>query len=315
VSSKQPGAGIAHRRTLVTGGTGFIGAQLWRRLADLGAEVHVASRRCGRLDPGQAWVELDVCEPRAVSAAFEEVRPEVVFHLAGLVTGSRELEQVEPTLRTNLLAAVNVLSAAQEVGAERVVLAGSMEAPPSASPEPPSSPYAASKWAAEGYARMFHRIYGCPVVTLRVFMVYGPGPQDETKLVPYVIRSLLAGQDPKLSSGSRPVDWVYVDDVVDAFVAAAEADGVDGRVFDVGSGKTVTIRALVERVVELLGSGARPIFGALPDRPFETSNVADVATTTEALGWGPKTGLDEGLRLTRDWFRAQLAVELPPAPT
>jgi nucleoside-diphosphate-sugar epimerase len=306
MTSEQHGAiHLAGRKALVTGGTGFIGGQLCRRLADLGTEVHVASRRHRPLDSGLAWIEMDACDPEAVTKAFAEVQPEFVFHLAGHVTGGRGLEHVQPTLRANLLAVVNVMTAAQAFGARRIVLAGSMEAPLAGSEDqPPSSPYAASKWAAEGYARMFHKLYGCPVVSLRVFMVYGPGRQDVTKLVPYVILSLLRGQTPRLASGSRPVDWIYVDDVVDAFVAAAAAESVDGGVFDVGSGALVTIRALVDRLVHIVDSPIEPVFGALPDRPVETSNVADLRPAKASLGWSPKTNLDDGLRLTSDWFRS-----------
>lgn len=304
MASGNAAAAVAERRALVTGGTGFIGRLLCRRLADLGAEVHVASRRRQQLGAGLTWVEMDTSDPGAVAGVFADVRPELVFHLAGLVTGSRELEHVEPTLRANLVGVVNVLTAAQATRASRVVLAGSMEAPrPGGADTPPSSPYAASKWAADGYARMFHRLYGSPVVTLRVFMVYGPGTQDETKLVPYVIRSVLAGESPKLSSGSREVDWVYVDDVVEAFVAAAVAADVDGGEFDVGSGAAVTVRDVVERIIKLAGSRVVPAFGAIADRRFETATVADIGPTAAALGWRPRTGLDQGLKRTHDWFR------------
>ncbi len=87
----------------------------------------------------------------------------------------------------------------------------------------PGSPYAAAKTAVASYGRMFHALYGLPIVHLRVFMVYGPGPQDITKLVPYVTGCLLRGEPPRLSSGTREIDWIYIDDVVEAFVAAAHA--------------------------------------------------------------------------------------------
>ena len=172
-------------------------------------------------------------------------------------------------------------------------------------PEPvPSSPYAAAKTAVSAYARLFDRVYGLPVVHLRVFMVYGPGQRDGTKLVPYVIRSLLEGEPPRLSSGRREVDWVYVDDVVAAFVAAAEAEKAPGTTLDVGSGEVVTIRSLVERIVGVVGGDVLPVFGALPDRPGERRRIADVVPTRETIGWAPSTPLDVGLARTVEWFRA-----------
>jgi UDP-glucose 4-epimerase len=268
--------------------------------------VTVASRRPDQLGDRLSWVAMDVGDPASIARGFERAHPDYVFHLAGLVTGGRELEHVEPTLRANLLGSLNVMAAAQAAGVRRIVLAGSMEAPPAASgDQTPSSPYAASKWSTEGYARMYHRLYGCPVVTLRVFMVYGPGHQDASKLVPYVVLSLLRGERPRLSSGGRRVDWVYVDDVVDAFVASALKDDAVGGTFDVGSGTLVSIRELVEQIAALLDTELTPQYGAMPDRAFETSNAAKLASTEAALGWGPKVSLDEGLRRTIDWFRSR----------
>ena len=137
-------------------------------------------------------------------------------------------------------------------------------------------------------------------------MVYGPGQRDGTKLVPYVIGSLLRGEGPRLSSGRREVDWVYVDDVVAAFVAAAEAEKAPGSTLDIGSGELVSIRSLVERIVRLVGGEVRPVFGALPDRPDERPRIADVAPSRETIGWEPSTPLELGLARTVEWFRARV---------
>ena len=169
---------------------------------------------------------------------FRDIRPDVIFHLASHVKGAPNLEHVLPTFRSNLQSTVNLLTLAAEKGCKRMVITGSL-----AEPEPengelfPSAPYAAAKWASSGYARMFHALYKLPVVIARVFMVYGPAQQDLTKLIPYVTLSLLRGEKPKISSGGRPVDWIYVSDVVDGFMALAEAPGIDGGTFEIGSGK------------------------------------------------------------------------------
>lgn len=116
---------------------------------------------------------------------MRQVRPGLVFHLASHVSGSRGLDAVLPTLQANFLSTVNVLLAAAEVGCKRIVRAGSLEEPDGEDPEPvPVSPYAAAKFTANTYDRMFHSLHGLPVVTLRIFMVHGPGQRDETKLVP-----------------------------------------------------------------------------------------------------------------------------------
>jgi UDP-glucose 4-epimerase len=295
------------RRVLVTGGGGFMGARLCRRLAEAEAEVHAAGRnRPSHLEGiAHTWAS-DLSDQGSARELIEAIRPQIVFHLASAVTGSRDIDQVRPTFESNLASTVNVLIAATQVASERIVLAGSMEEPRPENADPlPPSPYAAAKWAGTVYARMFHSLYGCPVVVLRLFMVYGPEQQDRTKLIPYAARCFLDGIPPKLSSGRRPVDWVYVDDVVEACLWAAVVPEAVGQTLDIGSGKQVTIRKVVERLADLIGTDVRPMFGALPDRPLESAPVADVDRTYRVLAWRAKTDLDAGLRRTVDWLRDQ----------
>lgn len=292
---------------LVTGGGGFIGTRLTRRLARSGAEVHAVGRRKpAQVDADATTWACDLSRHDDVRELMAEVRPRIVFHLAGAVTGSREIEQVRPTFESNLAGTVNLLVEATKLSCERIVITGSMEEPRPNDPDPlPPSPYAAAKWASTVYSRMFHALYGAPIVVLRVFMTYGPGQGDGTKLIPYVARRFLDGIRPELSSGRRAVDWVYVDDVVDAHVRAADAGGAVGQVLDVGSGTQVTIRDVVERIARITETGVEPAFGALPDRPLEGAPVANVDDTFEVLGWRPLTDLDAGLRATVEWLRAE----------
>jgi UDP-glucose 4-epimerase len=300
-------------RALVTGASGFIGGRLCRRLLAEGAEVHAISRRPHQNDAVRWW-QSDLGDTDSVASTLGRIRPDVVYHLAGYVSGSREIDAVLPSLRDNLVSAVNVLVAAARLGCS-VVLAGSQEEPePEADDPVPASPYAAAKLAAGSFARMLHALHGLRVVHLRIFMVYGPGQHDRTKLVPYVITSLLQGARPKLSSGTRPVDWVYVDDVVDACIAASARGDLAGTSLDVGTGQLVTIRAIVERIVETVGTGVEPDFGALPERPLEIVRAADVERTKDRLGWQARTTLADGLRSTVDWYRAELEHENVSAP-
>jgi UDP-glucose 4-epimerase len=226
------------RRVLVTGGGGFIGARLCRRLAREEAEVHAVGRnRPSHLnDIARTWAS-DISEQENVRDLMRAIGPQIVFHLASTVTGSRDIDQVRPTFLSNLATTVNLLIAATQANCQRIVLAGSMEEPrpEDANPLPPS-PYAAAKWAGTVYARLFHTLYACPVVMLRIFMVYGPEQHDRTKLIPYVGRCFLDGIAPELSSGRRPVDWVYVDDVVEACLRAAIVPVAVGLTLDIASG-------------------------------------------------------------------------------
>lgn len=300
-------SGLAGSRVLVTGASGFIGRRLCRRLVAEGARVHGTTRSAEPPDVGLAGSSRgDLADPRFVEELVERAKPEVVYHLASAVTGSREAGAVLPTLRANFESTVNILLAVRASDGRRLVLAGSMEEPESVEEggaPVAQSPYAAAKWAASAYARMFHALYGTPVVTARIFMVYGPEQRDLRKLVPYVTLSLLRGERPRLSSGARPVDWIYVDDVVEGLVALGTAPGVEGERVDLGSCRLVTIRALVEELGRIAGPGIDLGFGVLPDRPLEAVRRADVERTQQLLGWQPKTDLSEGLRRTVDWYR------------
>lgn len=188
-----------------------------------------------------------------------------------------------------------------------MVLTGSLAEPDAQNGELfPTAPYAAAKWASSGYARMFHALYQFPVVIARVFMVYGPAQVDLTKLIPYATLSLLRGETPKITSGDRLVDWIYVSDVVDGFIALAHAPGVDGATIELGSGALVSIREIVQQLAAVVDPRARVEFGALPDRPLEPTRTAKTAETFARLGWKPQVPLQEGLKRTVEWYREEL---------
>lgn len=294
---------------MVTGASGFIGSHLCRRLIEDQAEVHaVYCTQAPAKEKSQVrWWQADLSELSAVRRLFREVQPDVIFHLASHVKGAPNLEHVLPTFHSNLESTINLLTMAAETGCRRVVLTGSLAEPDPKNGELfPSAPYAAAKWASSGYARMFHALYQLPVVIARVFMVYGPAQQDLTKLIPYVTLSLLRGETPKITSGERLVDWVYVSDVVEGFVALGQASGIDGETLDLGSGKLVSIREIVQQLASVVDPRARMDFGALPDRPLEPTRLAQTAETSARIGWKPQVSLGEGLERTVDWYRTAM---------
>jgi nucleoside-diphosphate-sugar epimerase len=295
-------------RFLVTGASGFLGARLCDRLLDYGAEVHATSRfdrtghhcRC-------RWWQTDLLEYEAVHSLFDEIQPDVVFHLAGHVTAAPDLRLVLPVFQSLLASTLNVLVAATASHCRRIVTTGSLTEPMAGAGEPiPSSPYSAAKWSATAYARMFQLLYQTPIVVLRPFMTYGPG-QHASKIVPYVIDSLIQGRAPTLSSGVWSADWVFVDDVIDAFVLSATRPGIDGAVIDLGCGKLTSIRDVVSRIAKMLDSPIEPQFGALPDRPCQQTRVADTDHARATLGWSASTSLEQGLAATVRSRQAQLS--------
>ena len=293
---------------LVTGATGFIGQRLCARLGELGADVRGVSRSPAPPHHTAAHHVADLSSRQAVISLLEDVRPGYVVHLAGLVKGSRDRSLVVPALEANLMSTVYLLDAAQRVGCRRFVQAGSLEEPPLDEPVAvPSSPYAASKAAATAYCRMWAELYGLPVTLARIFMVYGPGHQDEKKLVPYVVREQLEGRRPEISSGTREVDWIFVDDLVEGLVRLLRADLEPGTQVDLGSGELHTVREVAETICRLGGGGVSPRVGARADRQQEQVRRARVDETRRLLGWAPSTSLEEGLRRTIDWFASTAA--------
>jgi nucleoside-diphosphate-sugar epimerase len=289
---------------LVTGASGFIGSHLCRHLLREGARVHAVSReRHGSDDERLQWWQADLGQVAAVRELWQATRPEIVFHLASHVAGARELGKVLPTFYDNLASTVHLLTAATERGCRRLVVSNSSEEPQRFDAETvPCSPYAAAKWSASAYGRMFHALYQTPVVMPRIFMTYGPDQKDVQKLVPYVIRALHRNQTPTLGSGTRRVDWIFVEDVVEGLLRAATAPAIEGMSFDLGSGRLLSIRQMVEQIVKVMESDIELRFGGLPDRPLEQERAADTTFLRERLGWTPQTSLGDGLEATVRWY-------------
>lgn len=300
-------AEMAGKRVLVTGASGFIGAHLCARLAAAGAEVHAVSRQAPAPSGELHWHRADLADDAAVTQLVTGLRPHFIFHLASLVAGKRDVSLVLPMVRSNLLSTVNLLTAAAASPCERIVLVGSQEEPEPDDGHPvPSSPYAASKWASSAYGRMFHALFSFPVVVARIFMVYGPAQKDVSKLIPYVTLSLLRGEAPQIGDGTRPVDWIYVGDVVDGLLALAMSRGVEGKTVDLGSGTLVPISTIVRDLVALIDPAITPVFGAVPTRAMEQIRVADVARSNALLGWRPAVSRAEGLKRTAAWYAAHV---------
>lgn len=298
-------------KVLVTGASGFLGSHLCRHIYKKNVEVHAISRaqRPQQRD-GPIWWQTNLENIEEVRGLFVKVKPDIVFHLSGLVSGAQSRELVLPTFHSLLTSTVNMLTVATEFGCQRVVLVGSLNEPQTDHAEIiPSSPYAAAKWASSAYGRMFHALYGTPVVIVRTFMTYGPG-QGLEKLIPSVVLSLLKGESPKLSNGKWIADWIYIEDVIEGFLAVAQAPQIEGKTLDLGSGRLVTVREVVDKLVGIVDRSIQPRFGALPDRRLEPARKANVSGALESLGWSAKILLENGLQRTVEWYKAQIDVSL-----
>ena len=249
-------------RVLVTRATGFVGLHLCEALSNLGADVYALSRSAGSytLPDNVHPHPVDLRSPRSTKRCIETVRPDVVFHLAGLVNTRQYLSLVMPTFNNNLLGSVHLFMALAETSCNRLVVTGSSEEPDiSRFGSSANSPYAAAKDAESSYARMFHKIFSLPVVIARPFMSYGPR-QPIQKVIPYTITSLLTGNPPKISSGKRICDLIYIQDLIMGLLLNGFKPGIAGELIDIVTGVGTTIHDAVNLVVELLGTSVEPLY-------------------------------------------------------
>jgi len=296
-------------RALVTGGGGFIGHHLVRRLLADGHDVCVLDNfstgrreRLEGLDVG--LVEGDL---RSYERAHAAVRgTDVVFHLGALPSVPRSVQDPLTTSAVNVEGTLNVLLAARDEDVRRVVFASSSSVyganpvlPKTEADQPlPISPYGVSKVSAEHYCRTFTIVYGLETVSLRLFNVFGPGQDPLSQYAAVVPRFIAA-----LGSGNRPIvygdgkqtrDFTYVDDVVEAFALAAAAPAAAGEVMNVCAGKETSLLALLEILSDLLGTAARPLFE--PARAGEVqASHGDHTKARALLDWEPRWSIRDAL--------------------
>jgi UDP-glucose 4-epimerase len=304
------------KRALVTGGTGFVGANLVRRLLGQGHEVHLLVRQGSqdwRLDGIRDAVRLhatDLADAEGLAGLVAAIRPDWVFHLAahGAYASQTDPRQM---VATNVVGTANLVEACLRTGFEAFVNTGSsseygFKDHPPAETEwlEPNSHYAVTKAAATLYCRYTAQSRGVRLPTLRLYSVYGPY-EEPTRLLPTVVLRGLAGELPPLVDPDVARDFVYTEDVCAAYLLAATRDDQEpGAVYNVGTSVQTTLREVVEVARRVLDIGAVPNWGSMPNRRWDTSTwVADSRKLCRELGWEPRYTFEQGFRALADWFR------------
>jgi len=298
---------------VVTGGAGFIGSTLVDALVERGDEVHVVDDlSSGRREQVAAAARLHVLDVREPLAdALADARPEVVFHLAAQIDVRRSVADPVADAATNVLGTLQVLELARAHDAQVVfastggAIYGECEHPATEAAERrPVSPYGTSKLAAEEYLAAWNRLYGTSHVALRLGNVYGPrqDPHGEAGVVAIFLSRIRDGQQGTIfGDGSQTRDYVFVQDVVRAFVAAV---GADGGVFNVGTGIETSVRELWQGCTEAAGLGAEAAQAESRLGELQRSSL-DAGRAERTLGWRPEVDLPAGLRRTWEWIQEE----------
>lgn len=303
--------------SLVTGGAGFIGSHLVRALLERGDQVRVLDNLSTGRRENLAGLNINLIEGDVRD--LSEVRRVVsgmnhIYHLAAFISVQASMEDPLDCYAVNLNGSLNVLWAAHQAGAKRVVLASSAavygdikERVDESSVTRPLSPYASSKLAMEQAAQLFATTSALPVVCLRCFNIYGPRQSPDSPyaaVIPIFIHEMLEGRPPTIhGDGKQTRDFVFVEDAIQAFILAAETGEALGDVFNIGGGASISILDLAHTLQQIIPDSLEPIYASprLGDIRF---SEADITRAESALGFHPTIDLKAGLESTVEWFQA-----------
>jgi len=300
-------------RALVTGGAGFIGSNLVRALLDRGDEVRVLDNFStgNRANLDGLEVEIAEGELRSYERVHNAVRgSEVVYHLGALGSVPRSVQDPLTSSAVNVEGTLNVLLAARDEGVRRVVFSSSSSVYGATRELPvqesltadPISPYGVAKLAAERYCISFSRVYDSfESVVLRYFNVFGPRQSPFSQyaaMVPLFITAIATGEPVIVfGDGEQSRDFTYIENVVDATLRAAHAEGANGRIFNVAAGSPASVNTVAESIGRIVGKSVERTYA--PPRPGDIRDSwADVSAARDVLGYAPSIDLEQGLRRT-----------------
>lgn len=304
------------RRVIITGATGFVGANLARRLLRDGHDLHLLLRqgyapwRVAAICDEVHLYEVDLGDREALGRIVAGIRPDWIFHLAahGAYSSQTDLSQI---VATNILGTINLVESCLQTGFEAFVNTGSSSeygfkdhAPNEQTWLEPNSHYAVAKASATLFCRYTAQSKRLHMPTLRLYSVYGPY-EEPTRLMPTLIVHGRNGGLPPLVNPAIARDYVYVEDVNDAYLlAAARPNQEPGTIYNVGTGIQTSLHEVVATARRILGVTAEPMWGTMPDRTWDTNVwVSDNRAIQTQLGWQPRYTFEQGFQAMVDWFR------------
>lgn len=298
----------------ITGGTGFVGSHVVRRLVQERCDVAVllrSERNRWRLE--DVWAQLTVvpgslADILSVAPAITAFKPDVILHLGWAGANSYRFQNLPEQVFDNVPGSLELIRLAAEcearkfVGMGSVIEYGSTQFPvDEEQPARPHNLYGAAKYAVALMGERLAAVYGMQFAWFRLYWAYGPG-DDAARMIPSVIMTLLRGEKPSVTKGEQYWDYLYIDDLVDAVYRVAVGDAVG--TFNLGSGEPHTVREVVECIRDQIDPSLPIGFGEVPYRPDQIMFLqADITRLRKATGWQPTTPLAEGIRRTVEWYR------------
>jgi len=307
------------KKVLVTGADGFIGSHLTEKLLEKGADVSAFIRSASgttgyrlknisHLEDEVTIIAGDIGSADSINL-IKENDPDIIFHLSAIAYVNFSFDHPLEVMKANLGGTLNVLEAAKDLDLERVVVTSSSEVYGTAQtssidethPMNPTSPYAASKAAADRYAYSYWRTYGLPIAIIRPFNTYGP--RHTYDVIPRFIRLVLEGKPPTIyGSGEQSRDFTYVSDTVRAFLFMGSSKKAIGEVVNFGTGKDIKIKDLAYEIIKIAGARLKPVF--LEERMAEVNRLCcNYEKAKRLFGWEPQISLEEGLKRNIDWCK------------
>ena len=322
-------------RVFLTGASGFVGANIARRLLKEGHEVHVSIRKATMVPkapsvsgnqrlPNNAWRledilselnthEVDITDLPGLSRVIKEISPEGIIHMAtygAYPTVQRDLQKI---LDTNLTGTINLVRACEQIRYDVFINTSSSSeyglANKSMNEDDLPKPidyYGATKTGATMFCQAHTRITGAPIITTRLFSVYGPY-EEPIRLVPSTIRKCLRNDKLEFTQGMQRRDFIYTSDVEDAYLHLLKRPDLKGDILNIGTGTQRTVKEIVGAIIKETDTKSEPGWGALQTRQFESFNwVADMAKTNNLLKWKAKRSMEDGIRHTVAWMRKNM---------
>jgi nucleoside-diphosphate-sugar epimerase len=310
---------VKNKKILITGATGFVGSNIVRRLVRLGAKVSILVREDSllwRIDDLKNEIEInvaDISKGNRLMYVISDIKPDGIIHTA--VYGAHPFQKnFHKIFGINFDGTVNILNACKKAGFGFFINTGSsseygIKGAPMKETDllEPVCDYGIAKAAVSLYCSAKAKTEGLPITTLRLFSPYGYY-EDKTRLVPHVFLSVLRNESPRLASPENVRDFIFIEDVVEAYLKAIEnIDKAKGQVLNIGSGEQHSVSELVEKVIHMDGNKLMPVWGAIANSRKEPKCwQADISNAGKLLDWRPKYDLDGGLSKTLDWFRKNM---------